>query len=715
MEESKEQQKLYGFLQISVFLIVLLDITVYLYRDNPMLGLGATIISKLHQVIIFSQPIYTKLFTLLMICVVGVGTKSRKDLEIDPYNKIVYPLVFGLTIMFGSIILIEYSYDKDLKDIITNINLYQLLYIIASFIGAILTLFALDNVSKIIKSGFGKDKWNVEAESFMQNTTPILEKDYINIPMEFYFKKKRHNGYISINPFRATMVIGTPGSGKSFGVINPFIRQMISKEFTMCLYDFKFPDLGKIAYYHYLLAKQNGKMGNYQFNVINLNDVEKSARINPLNSKYVRTLAEASEISEALVESLKKGDKGGGADAFFTQSAINFLASSVYYLSKYEGGKYSTLPHLLAFLNRTYEEIFTVLYTNNELHSLLSPFYSAFQKKAFDQLEGQIGTLKIFISRLATKESFWVFSGEDFNLKISDKKNPSILVLASDPTTQNINSALYSLVLNRMLSLINSKGNIPTSVIADEVPTLYMHKIENVIATARSNKVAVLIGLQELPQFKQQYGKDTSDTINSIIGNVLSGSVRSKETLQWLETIFGKIKQTGEGLSIDRSKTSVSLNEKLDALIPAGKIASLKTGEMVGIIAKDANDESLAGEYKTSAVNCKINLDMKAIGQEEKNYKALPQFYNFSTPEIDKRLEKAQKEVAIAESNLTTAGKKKESSNDLINIVHEKEALVRKAQEQKEEHRDTILLENFSQINAEIEKMVISIMEVELK
>ena len=252
----------------------------------------------------------------------------------------------------------------------------------------------------------------------MQDTKRLDTTTSISIPMQFYYKKKVHDGYININPFRGVMVLGTPGSGKSFGVINPAIRQLLGKDFTMCLYDFKFPDLAKIAYYHYLLAKQQGRMKNYKFHVINLNDVTKSNRVNPLNPAYVRTLAEAQEISTALVEALKKGDKSGGADQFFTQSAINFLACAVYFLAKYENGRYSSMPHLMSLLNRSYEDIFTLLLTNPELPSLLSPFMSAVQKKAFDQLEGQIGTLKIFISRLATKESFWVFSKDDFNHKI---------------------------------------------------------------------------------------------------------------------------------------------------------------------------------------------------------------------------------------------------------------------------------------------------------
>jgi hypothetical protein len=436
-------------------------------------------------------------------------------------------------------------------------------------------------------------------------------------------------GWINlVNIFRGTLLIGTPGSGKTYSVVGPFIRQLIAKEFAVCVYDFKFPDLGQIAYYHYLLAKQRGAIQRFSFHMVNLDEVEKSRRINPWRADYIQTLAEAAETAEGLIEALKKGDRSAGSDQFFTQSAINFLASCIYFLSRYEGGAFCSFPHVLALLNRSYEEIFNTLTSEPELRSLLSPFMSAYKSRAFDQLEGQVGTLKIFVSRLATKENFWVFSGDDFNLRISASDAPGILVLANDPNTQNINSACYSIVLNRLTKLINTRGNLPSALIIDEVPTLFIHKVENLIATARSNRVAVLLGLQELPQFNQQYGKEAAATITAVVGNVLSGAVRNKETLNWLERLFGKSKQKGESLTIDRNKTSASLSEKLEMLIPAGKIASLNAGEMVGMIAGEVQ-QTYSGKFETSAVHCRINLDHRDIGREGQNYKALPVYYDF--------------------------------------------------------------------------------------
>ncbi len=633
MEETKEQQSLHRFLQFGIYLSVAFDILLFVYA-HKIIGNAASVryglshfLERIDRIIIYHHPLNSKLFTLILICLVSVGTLSRKKKDLNPKNSIVYPLTTGLLIFIGGL----WFYGKTAGVPLPNTNWYDIGYIASAFLGAILIHVAMDNVSKIISSNLGKDKWNVEGESFMQATKPRITPYAVNIPTLFYYKKKVRKGYIVLeNVFRGTLLCGVPGSGKSFGVVMPVIRQFLANGFTLCLYDFKFPDLGKVAYYHYLLAKQNGKCKNYEFHVVNLSEPEKSRRLNPWRAAYLSTLADASETAEGLVEAMKKGDKSGGSDQFFTQSAINFLASCIYFFSKYNGGQYSSFPHVLAFLNLSYEDIFSTLFSNKELASLLSPFMTAYKARAFDQLEGQVGTLKIFISRLATKETFWVFSGDDFDLKISDPAHPGVLVLANDPNTQSINSACYSVILNRITRLVNSRGNIPVGLVIDEAPTLYCHKIENLIAQARSNLTAVLLGLQELPQLKQQYGKETAATITAVVGNVLSGSVRNKETLEWLERLFGKVKQVGESLSIDRTKTSISLNEKLEPLIPAGKIASLKAGEMVGILAADAV-EKFTGQYETSAVNCRINLDLKAIKKEEQGYRELPVYYDFKS------------------------------------------------------------------------------------
>ena len=642
MQEQQHQIKIYGFLQKAVYAVVALDCAslFYLHANIPVVS---NLLKNFSKMSFIYPPINAKFATLILIGLVAVGTKAKKKKDLNIATEIVLPIVLGLVLIFSSLIVQNEAGNVKLPKIFPGFNLYQVIYAILSFLGAVILQMGSDSISKLMQQKMGKDRWNVEEESFDQNQELIKSDTNINIPYLFRYKGKSNKGWINLNPFRGTMVIGTPGSGKSFGVINPAIRQMIAKGFCLCIYDFKFPDLAQIAYYHYLMKKSKESDYKYSFNVINLNEVEKSRRVNPFHKKYIQTLAEAQEMAESMVSSLQKGgsSSGGGSEAFFTQSAINFLASCIYFFAKLENGKYSDLPHILSFMNRSYQEIFDSLFKNEEIGSLLSPFKTAYDNKAFDQLEGQIGTLKIFLSRLATKESFWVFSEDEVELKITDRENPSILILASDPGTQDINSALYSAVLNRTLRLVNSKHNLPGGIIADEFPTIYIHKIDNVVATARSNRVAVLLGLQEIPQLRQFYKKEVADTISAIVGNILSGSARDKNTLEWLEKLFGKIKQKSFSQSISQQGTTTSINEKMDFMIPAGKIAALRTGEMVGMIAQ--GEENDTDEYKTSAINGKINLDMKAIKQEEQNYVPMPVYYSF----IDKAGNNRKEEVLM--------------------------------------------------------------------
>ena len=624
MQEQQHQIKIYGFLQRMVYTVVVMD-CLTLFFQNANIFVLSDLLKNFAKMGIFFPPINAKISTLILIGLVAVGTRAKKKKDLHITKEIILPIIFGLLMIMGSLALV----DKASIHTLPKINPYQVGYALLSLTGAVITQMGADSISKYMQKKIGKDRWNTEEESFDQNRELVKTPFSVNIPYLFRYNKSTHKGWLNINPFRGTMVIGVPGSGKSFGVINPAIRQMVDKGFCLCIYDFKFPNLAQIAYYQYLVKKQKDKDYQHNFFVINLNDVEKSKRVNPFKKEYIQTLAEAQEMAESMVSALQKGggSGGGGSEQFFTQSAINFLSSCIYFFATYENGKYSSLPHLLSFMNRSYEEIFTTLFQHEELTSLLSPFKSAYDNKAFDQLEGQVGTLKIFLSRLATKESFWVFSGDEVQLKISDKEKPSMLILASDPATQDINSALYSSVLNRTLKLINSKGNHPSGIIADEFPTIYIHKIDNVIATARSNKVAVMLGLQEIPQLRQFYKKEVADTISAIIGNVLSGAVRDKNTLDWLEKMFGKIKQKSYSQSISNQETTTSINEKMDNMIPAGKISNLRTGEMAGMIA--GGEENETEEYKTSAFIRKINLDMKEIKKEEENYVKIPTYYSF--------------------------------------------------------------------------------------
>lgn len=699
MEESKELQGLYSLFRTLIYVWLLCEFFMYALPPESLDFLGGLIVdihNRMSTWSVYKYLPYCKLSNLMLVIITCIGTKNKKQLEFNAKTMVFIPLGVGLAFVMLSVFL--YGFDTSSKVWIFKTNI--VLYMFFSLLGIILIHAALDNVSKYFKDGMLKDRFNLENESFEQTTVLVDNKYSVNIPMRYYFKGKFRKGWINIvNPFRGTWVVGTPGSGKSFSVIDPTIRQHSKKGFAMVVYDYKFPTLATKLYYHYRKNQAAGKTPKgCKFNIINFVDVEYSKKINPIQQKYIGNLAAAQETAETLIESLQKGQKGnGGSDDFFQKSATNFLAACIYFFVNYNKkpytqdgkeldaeyeedeetghrrltgrvfakgapgipvepaywkGQYSDMPHVLSFLNHDYKEIFEVLETDPEVFPLLGPFMTAFKNKAMEQLEGMIGTLRVQTSRLATKESYWVFSGDDFDLKVSDPNNPSYLLIANDPEMESINGALNALILNRLVTRVNSgQGkNVPVSIIVDELPTLYFHKIDRLIGTARSNKVAVTLGFQELPQLEADYGKVGMQKIITTVGNVVSGSARAKETLDWLSgDIFGKVVQLKKGITIDRDKTSINLNENLDSLVPASKISDMPTGWICGQTARDftvtklgrrdSMDILTTEEFKTTKFYCKTNFDMDAIKAEEEDYKnyPLPKFYSFKTADKKER------------------------------------------------------------------------------
>ena len=701
MEESKELQGFYKIFRAVIYISVLLEF--FEYAIDPATldswgGILCDIHGRIKRWMIYNDGnlIYSKICTFILICITCIGTRNKKKLEFNAKKQVILPLAFGLALIGTSIWLFNNPMEMRLYTLPLNI----ILYMIASLIGVILIHISFDNISKFLKEGLLKDRFNLENESFEQCQELQENKYSVNIPMRYYYKGKFRKGWVNIvNPFRGTWVVGTPGSGKTFSIIEPFIRQHSAKGFSMVVYDYKFPTLATKLYYHYKLNQKQGKLPQgCKFNIVNFVDVEYSKRVNPIQLKYINSLAAASETAETLLESLQKGKKegGGGSDQFFQTSAVNFLAACIYFFCNWEKepydkdgniltaeknqdpqtkrmiptgrvfdangnevepaywlGRYSDMPHILSFLNESYQTIFEVLETDNEVAPLLGPFQTAMKNKAFEQLEGMIGTLRVYTSRLATKESYWVFhkDGDDFDLKVSDPNNPSYLVIANDPEMESIIGALNALILNRLITRVNSGlgKNVPVSIIVDELPTLYFHKIDRLIGTARSNKVSVALGFQELPQLEADYGKVGMQKIITTVGNVVSGSARSKETLEWLSSdIFGKVVQLKKGVTIDRDKTSINLNENMDSLVPASKISDMPTGWVCGQTARDFVQTKVgpngsmniqeSEEFKTSKFFCKTDFDMTEIKKEEQNYVPLPKFYKFKSRDERERI-----------------------------------------------------------------------------
>ena len=703
MEESKDLQSLYKVFRTFIYASVILEFFEYAIDPNMLDFWGGVLVDihdriKLMDVYQDGHMLHSKIMTLLIICVTCIGTRNKKHLEFNAKTMVIYPISAGIILMFLSVWVFKQHWPPH----IFTLHSSTWLYFVMSIVGTVLCHVALDNISKYLKDGLLKDRFNFENESFEQMPDEVKNKYSVNIPMRYYYKGKFRKGWVNIvNPFRGTWVVGTPGSGKTFSIIEPFIRQHSAKGFAMVVYDYKFPTLAQKLYYHYRVNKKAGLTPkDCDFNIINFVNVEYSRRVNPIQLKYISNLAAASETAETLLESLQKGKKegGGGSDQLFQTSAVNFLAACIYFFCNYEKrpydanghemnydktidpetgmikptgvvrdtagnivepaywlGKYSDMPHILSFLNESYETIFEVLMTDTEVAPLLGPFRTAFDNKAMEQLEGMIGTLRVFTSRLATKESYWIFSkeGDDFDLKVSDPAHPSYLLIANDPEMESIIGALNALILNRLVTRVNTgQGkNVPVSIIVDELPTLYFHKIDRLIGTARSNKVSVTLSFQELPQLESDYGKVGMQKVITTVGNVVSGSARAKETLEWLSNdIFGKVVQLKKGVTIDRDRTSINLNENMDSLVPGSKIADMPTGWICGQTARDfvktktgrgdSMDIQEAEEFQTSKFFCKTDFNMEEIGKEEADYAnyPLPKFYNFPSVEARERI-----------------------------------------------------------------------------
>jgi len=556
---------------------------------------------------LFSSILWTKLFCLVFLALSCLGTKGVKE-ETITWPKIWAVLTVGFVLFFLNWWLLALPIGK--------VGAASL-YIFTLSVGYICLLMAGVWMSRLLKNNLMDDVFNLENESFMQETR-LIENEYsVNLPTRFYYKKRWHKGWINIvNPFRASMVLGTPGSGKSFAIVNNYIKQQIEKGFAMYIYDYKFPDLSEIAYNH-LLTHLDAYEVKPQFFVINFDDPRRSHRCNPINPAFMTDISDAYESAYTIMLNLnrtwiqKQGD-------FFVESPIILLAAIIWFLKIYQGGKYCTFPHAIEFLNRPYAQIFPILTAYDELANYLSPFMDAWEGGAQDQLQGQIASAKIPLSRMISPALYWVMTGDDFSLDINNPHEPKVLVVGNNPDRQNIYSAALGLYNSRIVKLINKKKQLKSSVIIDELPTIYFRGLDNLIATARSNKVAVCLGFQDFSQLTRDYGDKESKVIQNTVGNVFSGQVVG-ETAKTLSERFGKVLQQRQSMTINRNDKSTSISTQLDSLIPASKISNLTQGMFVGAVS-DNFDERI----EQKIFHAEIVVDVVKVSAEAKAYQPIP-------------------------------------------------------------------------------------------
>ena len=568
---------------------------------------------------LFSHTLYTKLFALVMLALSCLGTKGVKNDKIT-WSKIYVALGIGFILFFLNAPLLRLS-----------INTATILYILTTSLGYIFLMVAGVWMGRLLRTNLMDDVFNNENESFHQETK-LMENEYsVNLPTKFYYKGKWNNGWINIvNPFRASIVLGTPGSGKSYAIVNNYIKQQIEKGFSMYIYDFKFDDLSTIAYNHLLKHRDKYKV-QPKFYVINFDDPRKSHRCNPLNPDFMTDISDAYEAAYTIMLNLNRSWIQKQGD-FFVESPIILLAAIIWYLKIYEDGKYCTFPHAIELLNKKYSDVFTILTSYPDLENYLSPFMDAWQGGAQDQLQGQIASAKIPLSRMISPQLYWVMTGDDFSLDINNPKEPKILCVGNNPDRQNIYSAALGLYNSRIVKLINKKGQLKSSVIIDELPTIYFRGLDNLIATARSNKVAVCLGFQDFSQLTRDYGDKESKVIQNTVGNIFSGQVVG-ETAKSLSERFGKVLQKRQSLTINRNDKSTSISTQLDSLIPASKISTLTQGMFVGSVS-DNFDERI----EQKIFHAEIVVNNEKVASEAKAYQKIPHILSFVDEQGDDKM-----------------------------------------------------------------------------
>lgn len=566
---------------------------------------------------LFQNQLTSKFMALGLLVISLFGAQGKKDEKIN-WRSITAYLLIGLLLYFSSQLYFKLQYD---------VQTVAFVYITATGIGFLLILAGGNLLSRLIKLNLGDDVFNSLNETFPQEERLISNEFSINLPARYNLKGRVRKSWINIiNPFRGLLVIGSPGAGKSWFVIQHVIKQHIEKGFALFVYDFKYDDLSRIVY-NWLQQNKHNYSVKPSFYVINFDNLSVSHRCNPLDPNSMNDITDATESARTILLGLNREWINKQGD-FFVESPINFVTAVIWFLRKYNDGKYCTLPHVIELMQAEYDELFPVLNTQPEIEVLVNPFITAYQNDAMEQLEGQVASAKIGMARLAAPQLYWVLSGNDFTLDINNPKHPKIVCVGNNPEKQQIYGAVLSLYVSRLVRQVNKKGMQKCSLVFDEFPTIYFNNIDSLIATARSNKVATTLAMQDFSQLKKDYGREQADVIVNITGNIISGQVMG-ETSRLLSERFGKIMQDRQSVSINRTDTSVSHSKQLDAAIPASKIAALSSGEFVGMVADDPLEKIKLKMFHSEIIN-----DHDKLNAEVSNYREIPAVSNVTQQQV---------------------------------------------------------------------------------
>lgn len=620
-ENEQGLRKIVDLTRFASIFILLLHFYYYCYVAFDQWEITSTITDRLMKNIsntgLFQNQLTSKFMALGLLVISLFGAQGKKDEKIN-WRSITAYLLIGLLLYFSSQLYFKLQYD---------VQTVAIVYMTATGIGFLLILAGGNLLSRLIRLNLGDDVFNSLNETFPQEERLISNEYSINLPARYNLKNRVRKSWINIiNPFRGLLVIGSPGAGKSWFVIQHVIKQHIEKGFAMFVYDFKYDDLSRIVY-NWLQQNKHNYSVKPSFYVINFDNLSVSHRCNPLDPNSMNDITDATESARTILLGLNREWINKQGD-FFVESPINFVTAVIWFLRKYADGKYCTLPHVIELMQAEYDELFPVLNTQPEIEVLVNPFITAYQNDAMEQLEGQVASAKIGMARLAAPQLYWVLSGNDFTLDINNPKHPKIVCVGNNPEKQQIYGAVLSLYVSRLVRQVNKKGMQKCSLVFDEFPTIYFNNIDSLIATARSNKVATTLAMQDFSQLKKDYGREQADVIVNITGNIISGQVMG-ETSKLLSERFGKIMQDRQSVSINRTDTSISHSKQLDAAIPASKIAALSSGEFVGMVADDPLEKIKLKMFHSEIIN-----DHDKLNAEVSNYRDIPAVSNVTQQQV---------------------------------------------------------------------------------
>lgn len=616
MSRNQEYEKMY--IAFIVFAVLILGMNVYYFAHPLLRAVGLTheavdyMILPLRRAGYLSSPYKTKAAAMLILMLCSV-VRSGKGKKVEPV----------MLISVGAVSLLLYLFPFE----------NPLLYLTATLAGAAGLIWTFATIGRLFTRF--NEHGNDLRESFDQEREPVEGENSIILPTKYFYNKEYHNGYISVvNPFRGTLVVGSAGSGKSFSVFNPFIEQMIGHGYTMMLYDFKMPDLSKVVYNAYDRNRHKFKKAP-SFYCINFKDPVKSNRCNPIAAEYFTDIIDASETARVVMEALNKGNE---KKDFFFMSAQQYIGICLWFLRIHTppGGRmgdWCDFPHLIELINQDYNKVLAMVKSKRALDGKARVFIDALEANAQDQLQGQIASARIPLNDIASPALYWVLSGDDFNLDINDPDDPKILCIGNDPDRQQVYGAALSLFTFRVIKRVNKPGKLPCGIIMDELPTISVQGLDGLMATARSNKVAVVLGVQDISQIVADYGEKVAEKIIALPANVFVGS-SSVKTAEKYSKEFGKEfrRQESQTQSIDSESLNISYHE--EEIMPIRKITSLPQGTFIGKVAID-NTTPISQPFFCGS----IQIDMEEYARKSAAAKEIPDLSDFELEGLHEQLE----------------------------------------------------------------------------